>query len=77
MLLPTFAETFQVYNTNGNGSGVSPINADNFSDAKAIFESQNSGYVVYKIERYSGEPRSIEYMSYGAANDLARAKNKR
>jgi hypothetical protein len=76
-LLPIFAETFQVFNTNGGVSGVSSVNADTFSDAKAIFESKNLGYVVYKIERYSGEPRSIEYMSYGAANDLARTKNKR
>ena len=77
MLLPTFAETFQVYSTNGGTTGGSSVNADSFSDAKAIFEAKNPSYVVYKIERYNGEPRSIEYMSYGDATDLARAKNKR
>lgn len=64
--------TYNVQYVTGGSSGTTTVKAESFSDAKDIYESKNGRHVVYKVVQVGGGSKSIEYMSYSEAVNLAK-----
>jgi hypothetical protein len=71
-----YADTFSVRYTIGAGGMSKITEAESFSDAKAIVESENKACVVYQVQASEPPYKTVDYMSLDAAAELARSKNK-